>query len=54
MTAFLNMDSMLTALIFLICTCSYVRHFQPNLIEPHKKGFLGFLRRAAVIGIKFI
>lgn len=51
MTAFFNFESMLTVCLLMICTCSYIRQFQPQLIEPYKDGFLGFLRRAAVIGI---
>lgn len=53
MSAFFNVDSMITVLLFIICTCSFVKHYQPSLIEPHKTGFFGFLRRAAVIGTYF-
>jgi hypothetical protein len=51
MSAFFNIDSMITVMLFIICSCAYIRHYYPSLIEPHKTGFFGFLRRAAVIGI---
>ena len=37
--------------VLFICTCSYVRAWQPTLIDTeYRKGFKGLVRNAAVIG----
>ena len=37
--------------VLFICTCSYVRAWQPNMINTeYRQGFKGLVRNAAVIG----
>ncbi|EGR31707.1 transmembrane protein 167 precursor, putative [Ichthyophthirius multifiliis] len=50
MSAFFNLQSLITVLLFIICTCSYIRRSKPEYINPYTQGFRGFFRRAAVIG----
>jgi uncharacterized protein (UPF0262 family) len=41
---------MIIVVLFCICTASYIRSISPSFIEPHKTGFRGIIRSAAVIG----
>ena len=34
----------------LICTCTYIKGFRKNFFSSYKKGFLNYLRIAAIIG----
>ena len=37
--------------VLFICTCSYLRAWQPTLINTeYRKGFKGLVRNAAVVG----
>ncbi|KAA3672442.1 uncharacterized protein DEA37_0012606, partial [Paragonimus westermani] len=38
MSALFNFQSLLSVILLLICTCTYVRHFSPALLDAHKHG----------------
>ncbi|TGZ66138.1 hypothetical protein CRM22_005492 [Opisthorchis felineus] len=50
MSALFNFQSLLSVILLLICTCAYVRHFSPALLDSHKHGFLGLFWKCARIG----
>ncbi|KAF5401482.1 hypothetical protein PHET_05048 [Paragonimus heterotremus] len=41
---------LLSVILLLICTCTYVRHFSPALLDAHKHGLLGLFWKCARIG----
>ena len=51
MTAIFNFHSFLPMVCLLICMCSYIRYFWPQMIDSSMNhGFKGMVRKAAVIG----
>ncbi|RNA22040.1 kish-A [Brachionus plicatilis] len=50
MSALFNFQSLLTIVILLICTCSYVRAFAPNFLDKYKTGLRGIFWKCARIG----
>ncbi|KAI9491077.1 hypothetical protein BDB00DRAFT_519277 [Zychaea mexicana] len=50
MSAIFNFQSLLLAILLLICTCTYVRAQAPSLIDRNKTGPLGLFWKAARIG----
>ncbi|KAA0197747.1 Protein kish [Fasciolopsis buskii] len=49
-SALFNFQSLLSVILLLICTCAYIRHFSPGLLDSHKHGFLGLFWKCARIG----
>nr|CAH8868598.1 unnamed protein product [Trichobilharzia regenti] len=50
MSALFNFQSLLSVILLLICTCAYVRHFWPALLDSRKNGLLGLFWKCARIG----
>ncbi|CAH8641796.1 unnamed protein product [Heterobilharzia americana] len=50
MSALFNFQSLLSVILLLICTCAYVRHFSPALLDSRKHGLLGLFWKCARIG----
>ncbi|ORY82465.1 S-adenosylmethionine-dependent methyltransferase [Protomyces lactucae-debilis] len=50
MTALFNLQSLLTALLLLICTCTYVRSYSAKFMDSHKSGPLGTFWKLARVG----
>ncbi|KAI9313754.1 hypothetical protein BX666DRAFT_537336 [Dichotomocladium elegans] len=50
MSAIFNFQSLLLAVLLLICTCTYVRAQAPSLLDRNKTGPLGLFWKAARIG----
>ncbi|ORX38778.1 DUF1242-domain-containing protein [Piromyces finnis] len=50
MSALFNFKSLLLVIIFLICTCTYVRAQFPSVIDKNKTGILGVFWKFARIG----
>ncbi|KAK9300005.1 hypothetical protein QLX08_007206 [Tetragonisca angustula] len=52
MSALFNFQSLLTVILLLICTCTYVRSIVPSLLDSRlgKVGFQGTLWKCARIG----
>ncbi|KAF8567770.1 hypothetical protein P879_04063 [Paragonimus westermani] len=38
--ALFNFQSLLSVILLLICTCAYIRHFSPALLDAHKHGIV--------------
>ncbi|KAF6136181.1 hypothetical protein GIB67_001590, partial [Kingdonia uniflora] len=49
MSALFNFHSFLTVVLFVICTCTYIKMLFPKILQE-KTGFLGFFWKAARIG----
>ncbi|VDK75516.1 unnamed protein product [Litomosoides sigmodontis] len=49
-SALFNFQSLISVILLLICTCTYVRAFVPKLIDRNKQGFLGVFWKCARIG----
>lgn len=49
--ALFNFQSLLTVLLLMICTCAYVHHIRPQLLDSHKTGYRGLFWKLARIGI---
>ncbi|KAH9281192.1 Protein kish-A [Echinococcus granulosus] len=49
-SAIFNFQSLLTVIILLICTCTYVRALMPGFLDRHKTGFTGTFWKCARIG----
>ncbi|RKP20124.1 DUF1242-domain-containing protein, partial [Rozella allomycis CSF55] len=49
-SALFNFQSLLTVLLLLVCTCSYIHAQTPALLDRHKTGFLGLFWKASRIG----
>nr|ADD38949.1 Transmembrane protein 167A [Lepeophtheirus salmonis] len=45
-----NFQALLTVVLLLICTCSYVRGFWPSLLDRRKTGILGSFWKFARVG----
>ncbi|KAK6189708.1 hypothetical protein SNE40_001708 [Patella caerulea] len=54
MSALFNFQSLLTVLLLLICTCTYLRSIIPSIIDRNKTGFLGIFWKFARIGKSLI
>ncbi|XP_014484346.1 PREDICTED: protein kish-A [Dinoponera quadriceps] len=52
MSAIFNFQSLLTVILLLICTCTYIRSLVPNLFDKRlgKVGFQGTFWKCARIG----
>ncbi|CAH8663482.1 unnamed protein product [Schistosoma rodhaini] len=50
MSALFNFQSLLSVILLLICTCAYIRHFSPTLLDSRKHGLLGLFWKCARIG----
>uniref|UniRef100_A0A0B6YTF4 Protein kish n=1 Tax=Arion vulgaris TaxID=1028688 RepID=A0A0B6YTF4_9EUPU len=50
MSALFNFQSLLTVILLLICTCSYLRAIAPSLMDKNKTGVLGTFWKFARIG----
>ncbi|VUZ46342.1 unnamed protein product [Hymenolepis diminuta] len=50
MSAIFNFQSLLTVIILLICTCTYVRALKPEFLDRYKTGFSGTFWKCARIG----
>ncbi|KAM3721893.1 Protein kish-A [Dirofilaria immitis] len=50
LSALFNFQSLISVLLLLICTCTYIRAFVPKLIDRNKEGFLGVFWKCARIG----
>ncbi|KAH8863187.1 Protein kish-A [Schistosoma japonicum] len=49
-SALFNFQSLLSVILLLICTCAYIRHFSPALLDSRKHGLLGLFWKCARIG----
>ncbi|PNF15865.1 Protein kish-A, partial [Cryptotermes secundus] len=49
-SALFNLQSLLTVVLLLICTCAYVRSLFPSLVDRNKVGLLGIFWKCARIG----
>ena len=45
-----NFHSLIVVIVLVICCCSYVREYQPSLVNNKTEGFSGIFGKAAVIG----
>ncbi|CAB3366008.1 protein kish-A [Cloeon dipterum] len=50
MSAIFNLQSLLTVILLLICTCAYIRSMFPSLLDNNKVGFRGIFWKCARIG----
>ncbi|XP_077290478.1 transmembrane protein 167A-like protein ksh [Arctopsyche grandis] len=50
MSAIFNFQSLLSVVLFLICTCTYLRSLFPSVMDRHKTGLLGTFWKCARIG----
>uniref|UniRef100_A0A8D0GFE5 Protein kish n=1 Tax=Sphenodon punctatus TaxID=8508 RepID=A0A8D0GFE5_SPHPU len=50
MSAIFNFQSLLTVILLLICTCTYIRSLAPTLLDKNKSGLLGIFWKCARIG----
>ncbi|KAI5695098.1 protein kish-A [Diaphorina citri] len=50
MLALFNFQSLLTVIILLICTCTYLRSLFPSLLDRNKTGVMGTFWKFARIG----
>ena len=50
MSAIFNFQSLLTVLILLVCTCTYIRALWPSILDSKKTGMLGIFWKFARIG----
>lgn len=50
MTALFNFQSLLMAILLLICTCTYVRGYSAKFMDAHRHGPVGTFWKLARIG----
>uniref|UniRef100_A0A8D0GXZ1 Protein kish n=1 Tax=Sphenodon punctatus TaxID=8508 RepID=A0A8D0GXZ1_SPHPU len=50
MSAIFKFQSLLTVILLLICTCTYIRSLAPTLLDKNKSGLLGIFWKCARIG----
>jgi len=50
MSALFNFQSLLTVVLLLICTCTYVHAVVPSILDRYKTGFPGIFWKCARIG----
>ncbi|KAK0401508.1 hypothetical protein QR680_015828 [Steinernema hermaphroditum] len=50
LSAIFNFQSLISVLLLLICTCTYLRSLVPNIIDRNKEGLLGVFWKCARIG----
>ncbi|KAK9507034.1 hypothetical protein O3M35_008864 [Rhynocoris fuscipes] len=50
MSALFNFQSLLSVVLLLICTCTYLRSLFPSIIDRNKTGFAGTFYKCARIG----
>ncbi|XP_031626343.1 protein kish [Contarinia nasturtii] len=50
MSALFNFQSLLSVILLLICTCTYLRSFFPSIIDRNKTGAMGTFWKLARIG----
>ncbi|XP_035894548.1 protein kish [Anopheles stephensi] len=50
MSAIFNFQSLLSVLLLLICTCTYLRSLFPSIVDRNKKGMLGLFWKFARVG----
>ncbi|XP_055695011.1 protein kish [Lutzomyia longipalpis] len=50
MSALFNFQSLLSVILLLICTCTYLRSIFPSIIDRNKTGLLGIFWKLARIG----
>ncbi|GAB6028539.1 hypothetical protein CHUAL_002686 [Chamberlinius hualienensis] len=50
MSAIFNFQSLLTVVLLLICTCTYIRSIAPTLLDRNKQGVKGTFWKCARIG----
>jgi len=49
-SAIFNFQSLLTVILLLICTCTYVHAVMPSLLDRNKTGLMGIFWKCARIG----
>jgi Protein of unknown function (DUF1242) len=49
-SAIFNFQSLLSVILLLICTCTYLRSLFPSIIDRNKKGMMGSFWKLARIG----
>ncbi|XP_032988161.1 protein kish-A-like [Rhinolophus ferrumequinum] len=49
MSAIFNFQSLLTAILLLICTCAYIRSLAPSILDRNNTGLLGIFSKRARI-----
>ena len=50
MSALFHFQSLVTVILLLICTCTYIRSIWPSLLDQRKTGILGGFWKCARIG----
>lgn len=50
MSAIFNFESLLTVVLLLICTCTYIHAVTPSILDRNKTGFSGVFWKCARIG----
>ncbi|KAH7724916.1 hypothetical protein AAVH_07508 [Aphelenchoides avenae] len=50
LSAIFNLQSLLTVVLLLICTCAYIRSIFPKIIDRQKEGIGGVFWKCARIG----
>ncbi|CAG0893098.1 unnamed protein product [Darwinula stevensoni] len=50
MLGLFNFQSLLTIILLLICTCTYIHHLWPSLLDRNKTGVMGTFWKCARIG----
>uniref|UniRef100_A0A224XTY2 Protein kish n=1 Tax=Panstrongylus lignarius TaxID=156445 RepID=A0A224XTY2_9HEMI len=50
MSALFNFQSLLTVVLLLICTCTYLRSIFPSILDRNKTGLAGTFWKCARIG----
>ncbi|KAJ8985757.1 hypothetical protein NQ317_014410 [Molorchus minor] len=50
MSAIFNLQSLLTVVLLLICTCAYLRSLFPSIMDRNKVGVMGTFWKCARIG----
>uniref|UniRef100_A0A8C0ZTA5 Protein kish n=1 Tax=Castor canadensis TaxID=51338 RepID=A0A8C0ZTA5_CASCN len=49
-SAIFKFQILLTVILLLICTCAYIRSFEPSLLDRNKTGLLGIFWKCTRIG----
>ncbi|KAJ3396798.1 hypothetical protein HDU92_001902, partial [Lobulomyces angularis] len=49
-SALFNFESLMTVILLLICTCTYIRGLFPTIMDKNQVGFAGMFWKAARIG----
>ncbi|EEC48356.1 predicted protein [Phaeodactylum tricornutum CCAP 1055/1] len=50
MSAIFDFSSLVTVLLLLICTCTYLRELRPGIFDAAREGFWGFLWKLSRVG----